>query len=206
MRRVDCSHCQGTAWGTSANPRFSIKEDFDEDHGYPVVEVLKNGCAIHRFDEHFRFGRRKAEMLLACLPALKEFGWASNEERERFPTRIIEDITRRIKVRVHVEMHPDFEYSTGAKIEQRWLRLQAMHPDLDHLGLGVMKCRAVWSVQDDLRSWLRKRLENTLNSPVIINGIIITPQQQEHIRRLASDPNYLREQILRLRQNKRVRL
>jgi hypothetical protein len=150
MIRAYCSHCQGTAPGTSANPQFSIRQGFDEVHGFRVVEVLKNGGAIYPFDSHFRFGRRKAEMLLACLPALKEFGWASDEERDRYPTRIIEDTARRIKVRVHVEMHPFFEHSTGIIIEQPWLRLQAMLPDLDHLGLGIMKCRAVWSVQDDL--------------------------------------------------------
>jgi hypothetical protein len=152
--RAHCSHCQGTAPGTQANPRFSIKENFDEDHGYPVVEVLKNGGPIHRFDEHFRFGRRKAEMLLACLPALKEFGWASDEKRLCFPSRIVEDTTRRIRVRVYVEMHREFVRSTGETIEQPWVHLQAMLPDLEHLGLGVMKCRAIWSVQDDLRIWL----------------------------------------------------
>jgi hypothetical protein len=56
-----------------------------------------------------------------------------------------------------VEMHPFFEHSTGTRIERPWLQLQAMPPDVDHLGLGVLKCRAVWSVQNELdvclRSW-----------------------------------------------------
>jgi hypothetical protein len=52
-------------------------------------------------------------------------------------------------------MYPDFEWSTGKLIERPWLRLQAMPPDESHLGLGVMKCRAVWSVQDDLWDWAR---------------------------------------------------
>lgn len=155
LRRLECSHCQGTARGTSSNPIFSVKPDFDEIHGYRVVEILRNGGPIHPFDDHFRFGRRKAEMLLACLAALKEFGWATDEERLSFQTRIMEDTARRIKVKVHVEMQKFFEHSTGAIIEVPWLRLQAMPPDMIHIGLGRTKCRAVWSVQDDLEVCLR---------------------------------------------------
>lgn len=156
MERRFCSHCQGTAPGTQENPQFSIKEDFDEVHGYPVVEILKNGASIHQYDSHFRFGRRKAEMLLTCLPALKEFSSSSHDEKLGFQPRIFEDQKRGISVRVYVEMHPEFEYSTGQIISKPWLRLQAMAPDEFHLGLGGMKCRAVWSVQDELHAWVRR--------------------------------------------------
>ncbi len=158
LLRKFCSHCQGTAQGTDENPRFSIREDIDENSGYPVVEILKNGGQIHRFDSHFRFGRRKAEMLLACLPALKEFGWSSPEQRLRFQTRVLEVPEFCIRVKVFVEMHPDFERSTGEEVDQPWLRLQAMPPNQEHLGLGVIKCRAVWSVQDELRAWVSSQV------------------------------------------------
>ena len=42
-------------------------------NGYPVVEVLKNGGPVHSFDSNFRFGVRKAQMLLACVHILREF-------------------------------------------------------------------------------------------------------------------------------------
>jgi hypothetical protein len=155
MERRFCSHCQGTTLGTQENPTFSLREDFDEVHGYPVVEILKNGGPIHAYDTHFRFGCRKAEMLLACLPAIKEFGWApSDEARLRFQPRVLEDRKSGISVKVFVEMHPDFERSTGEYVDRPWLRLQAMPPDQTHIGLGVMKCRALWAVQDHLRAWL----------------------------------------------------
>lgn len=157
LDRRFCAHCQGAPRGTPENPEFSIKEDFDEVHGYPVVEILKNGGPIHQYDSHFRFGRRKAEMLIACLPALREFGWSTDEARLQFQPQIFRDRALGISVSVFVEMHPDFERSTGEFVDRPWLRLQAMPPDDCHLGLGVMKCRAVWSVQDDLRDWLRRQ-------------------------------------------------
>jgi len=151
LRRYECSHCQGIVTGTKENPRFSLKED--NFNGYPVVEVLKNGGPIHWYDSHFRFGQRKAEMLLACLPALKEFGWAGDDERLKFEARIVEDDRGRC-IRVFVRMNPDFEHSTGATIDRPWLFLQAMPPEDTHLGLGMMKCRAICAVASQLQGWL----------------------------------------------------
>lgn len=51
--------------GDDAHPRFSLVED--RFNGCPVIELLKNGGPIHRYDEHFRFGVRVAQMFVACL-------------------------------------------------------------------------------------------------------------------------------------------
>lgn len=150
MLKATCSHCRGLPRGTGENPVYSLKED--ALNGYPVVEVLKNGGPVHRHDRHFRFGRRKAEMLLACLPALREFGWATEEEQRQFERRVIEDRSLGVKIRVYVEMHPDFERSTGMEIKRPWLCLQT---DRRRIGLGMMKCRAVWAVGEDLRAWVQ---------------------------------------------------
>lgn len=155
MLKTYCSHCQGSERGTTDNPRFSLKEAFDHVHGYPVVEVLKNGGPVHRYDSHFRFGRRKAEMLVVCLPVLREFGWSTDDEMLEFKPRLIIDRRRGLRVQIYVQMHPDFEYSTGATVERPWLCLQAMVPDNHHIGLGMMKCRAICAVEKDLNDWLR---------------------------------------------------
>jgi hypothetical protein len=124
MYKRECSHCQGTARGTSQNPNFSAVESFY--NGSPVIEVLKNGAAIHAYDLHFRFGCRKARIILACLPE------------------------------VFAVMNPNFVRGDEL-IEQYWLDLKEL-PSLEiHKGLGVMKCRAVWSVQDEIRAWLARR-------------------------------------------------
>jgi hypothetical protein len=157
--KLFCAHCQGTVRATAEHPQFSIVET--SYCGYPVIEVLKNGGPIHAHDQHFRFGRRKVEMLLAAMPAIHDFRWCSDEDRLRFEPRLIRDDRGRLGVRIYVEAYPEFEYSTGEIIYRPWLRLDS--GDV-HLGLGVMKCWAVWSVRDELRSWL----DAQPRSPVII--------------------------------------
>lgn len=157
MEKRFCSHCQGTAPGTDQNPNFSIKEHIE--NGTPLVEVLKNGGQVHRYDAHFRFGIHKARMLLACLPALKQFGWSSLEEKSNFEPQIFTLPQNGTKIKVFVEMHEDFEYSTGELIQQPWLFFQELPSGQIHLGLGVIKCRAVCSVQNALVDWLRRHIQ-----------------------------------------------
>jgi len=154
MLKAHCAHCQGSDRGTADNPRFSLREDYL--NGCPVVEVLKNGGPVHSFDSNFRFGIRKAQMLLACVHVLRNFWHASEEDKLAFEAQLIEDSRHRIRVRIHIEMHPDFEYSTGQTIDRPWLRLQALSPDTEHIGLGTIKCRAICEVKSDLEEWLRK--------------------------------------------------
>jgi len=154
LRKVECAHCQGPPSGTSENPIFSMEEGFF--NGFPVVEVLKNGGPVHPWDTHWCFGQRKAEILVTCLPVLREFWQAEDAERLAFATRIIENERHSLKIQVYVEMHPDFEHSTGQRIDRPWLHLRALPPDTGDIGLGAIKCRAVCAVEHDLRAWLRK--------------------------------------------------
>ncbi|MFI5092037.1 MAG: hypothetical protein ACHQIK_01220 [Candidatus Acidiferrales bacterium] len=62
-----------------------------------------------------------------------------------------------LRIQVYVEMHPDFELSEGRPIDRPWLRLQALPPDNDHIGLGTMKCRAICEVEEDLKHWLGRQ-------------------------------------------------
>jgi hypothetical protein len=52
-----------------------------------------------------------------------------------------------------VELHPDFERSDGETIDRSWLHLKALPLDNEHIGLGVMKCRAVCEVEEDSKQW-----------------------------------------------------
>ena len=92
-----------------------------------MVEVLKDGGPVHKYDDHFRFGIRKAQMLLACVEVLREFWQSTEEQRLAFKPRLIEDQRMRLQVSIFVEMHPDFEYSTGQTVDRPWLRLNVVH-------------------------------------------------------------------------------
>lgn len=152
LERRFCSHCQGTARGTRENPHFSIR--YYKVNRRPVVEILKNGGPIHRNDARFAYGVCKAGMLIACLPALRVFAWGSTADRQGFQAQAFRSDALHLSVRVFVEMKPDFVRSTGEFIDEPWLRLEKMPTRNPHLGVGVMKCRAVWSVQDELRAWV----------------------------------------------------
>jgi len=155
MLKAYCAHCQGTERGTAQNPRFSLKEG--TYCGYPVIEVLKNGGQVTISDSHFRFGVRKAEMLAASMALLRAFWRSTDAERLHFKPQIIESRLRNLRINVFVEMHPDFELSDGRPIDRPWLRLQALPPDKDHIGLGATKCRAICEVEVELRRWLQKQ-------------------------------------------------
>lgn len=121
------------------------------------MEVLKDGGPVGSWDAHFRFGQRKAEMLITCLGILQQFWLSTDDERRGFPPQIVENKKFGLSVQVYVEMHRDFELSTGLTIDRPWLRLQALPPDNDHIGLGAMKCRAICAVEKELNQWLLKQ-------------------------------------------------
>jgi len=151
----DCAHCRGTARGTEQNPNFSLVEV--HKNGFPLVEILKNGGQIHRFDSHFRFGCRVARILLASLPALKTFAWPSSaKDRSEFEPQIFRESKLGIEIEVFVEMNPNFVVYDEL-IEKYWLNLKELPTGEIHKGVGVMKCKAVCSVQDELRKWLARR-------------------------------------------------
>lgn len=157
MPKEFCSHCQGTGVGTENNPRFSIKESFLNEK--PLVEILKNGGPVHLFDSHFTFGLSTAILLLKCIEVLREFWKSTDEERRTFENQTIEDKEGGYTIDISVEMHPDFVRSTGEMIDRPWLQIVV---PWERIGLGMMKCRAVCEVEDQLANWLEK---NDIRAP-----------------------------------------
>lgn len=142
----------GCQKGTAQNPKFTLREGTYE--GNPVVEIFKNGGPIHRFDEHFRFGIRKAQMFVACLAAIHEFCYGSDDERYGFKPRVIQEGTYPAAIRVSVEMHPNFNRSTGEFVDEPYLKLEALNGSRVEKGIGVMKCRAIWALREELGEWI----------------------------------------------------
>ncbi len=164
MLKAYCSHCQGLERGTADNPQFSLKEDHLD--GWPVVEVLKNGGPVGWWDGHFQFGQRKAEMLVACMDILRKFWLSTDDERRAFAPQLVENERRGLRIQVSVEMHPNFELSTGPTIDRPYLLLRALPPDDDQIGLGVTKCRAICAVEEHVEKWLVKQQVRRLEERV----------------------------------------
>jgi hypothetical protein len=98
-----------------------------------------------------------ARVLLASLPALKAFAFPSSERpRTEFEPQFFREDTLGITIEVFVEMNPNFVVRDEL-IEKCWLNLRELPTGEVHKGVGVMKCKAVWSVQDDLKRWLIRR-------------------------------------------------
>ena len=150
--------CRTSTRGTGLSPIFSVRES--EYQGYPVIELLKNGGPIHKFDQHFRFGVRKAEMFLACLKSIKEFAYGTDEERRRFQSRTEQEGPQAILV--YVEFRHYFDWSTGQRVEQPWLRLQSGHGYWPRVkDIGAMKCRAIWILREQIGEWFSRNDSRT---------------------------------------------
>jgi len=74
-----------------------------------------------------------------------------------FKPRIVQDVKYGLRVQTFVEMHPDFEVSSGEFVDCPWLQLRALPPDHEHLGLGAMKCRALCSLKAEMIDWLKRQ-------------------------------------------------
>jgi hypothetical protein len=96
-------------------------------------------------------------MLLACIDLLRDFWKTNGDENDRSVLQVVENGKRRLRVRVFVEKHPDFERSDGQTVERARLRFQARPPDDEHIGLGAMKCGAICELEEELTAWLAKQ-------------------------------------------------
>lgn len=152
-----CVHCQNPKRISWSDPRYTLLEGPDDLYGFPFVEVLKDGGPVHRFDRHFRFGRRKAEMIVACAQILRDFGWSTESEQRSFVARVIVDQrVSRLSVHVSVEMRPHFEHSRKGRIDRPWLHLRSLTSPGTKIGVGILKSRALWQVRTELLAWARK--------------------------------------------------
>jgi hypothetical protein len=141
---------------------YSITESYDRKYGH-LVEVLSNGGPVHSYDRNFRFGPVKAELMLTGLPALERFAFSTDEERLLFEPEVFKDSRLRLGVRTHVTleretsvtMQPGFVRSTGEYVERPWLNFQSLQGPF-HIGLGAVKCKAIWAVRESLKEWLER--------------------------------------------------
>src|SRR3989442_3541350 len=116
LRKSYCSHCNPAI---VPEPHYELRPS--SYRGNPVVEVLKDGGPVHPYDEHFRFGREKAKLIVAAMDLIEEF--ASNSIVE---SREVQSKRFGLRFRAWVEMHDEFVHSSGAPIHRPWLKLEVL--------------------------------------------------------------------------------
>ena len=117
------------------------------------MEVLKNGGAVHPYDEHFRFGSQKARLLLGALEVIREFARNTDDDgNTTVKSQIVRDNSGNL-LQIWIEMHEEFVLSTGHKIERPWLQIRRL-PDGPRIGIGVQKAKAVCAVAKELKKWI----------------------------------------------------
>jgi hypothetical protein len=142
MLRGTCAHCQ-------APPEYEMKEDIYE--GNPIVELLHFGGPIIERDQHFRFGKSKATLLLACMDIVEELAATEGNERPRVTNRVFIDVVSGYRILATVETF--FELSDGRIVNLPWVRLQSeRYLDL-HIGFGRRKAKAILALRRQLARW-----------------------------------------------------
>ena len=118
-----------------------------------MVEIRKDGKPIHAHDREFQFTPVTARMLVDCIEVIRWFAEASEKERDEFRGKLVDG-------RILVTTYMDFETSDGTKVERPYLQLQSLSGNDMRRGLGVMKCRAICELENELRHWIQKHLRS----------------------------------------------
>lgn len=122
--------------------------------GYPIVEIFHGGGPIHERDAHFRFGKKKAMLLLACIDIVEELAATQLGETPNIRDQIVMDTVNGINISVKVESFTDFELQPDIRINVPWVRLQSeRYPDL-HIGFGRRKAKAILALRRRLAEWV----------------------------------------------------
>jgi len=133
----------------SKQKRFTTIVEFFA--GVPTLEILEWEGPVCEWDEHFRFQPPKAQLILACIDAIKKFA-RPGQDSERFEDQECDhpEFGRGI-----VRLHRGFERSDGTPIYCRYLEL--FRPGGEPIkGVGRIKCEAILSVQNDIIAFVRK--------------------------------------------------
>ena len=144
LKRESCYHCQ-------AKPEYQMIESTYK--GAPVVEILYKGGPIHEFDSHFRFGKSRAKLLIACIDILEELADTSYGEVPNIVDQKVADLVNGDLILVEVKIFREMQHSSGRIINVPWVRLQSRNYLGVHIGLGRKKAKAIMRLRKQLSEW-----------------------------------------------------
>jgi hypothetical protein len=144
MIRTQCHLCQRP-------PEYEMVESTFE--GNPVIEILYNGGPIHEFDQHFRFGKPKAKLFLACMDIVKELASTPYGEMPAIENQEVNDSVSGYPIFVKVEIKREIHHSSGRILKIPWVRLQSGKYSNVHIGFGRKKAKAIVALRRQLADW-----------------------------------------------------
>ena len=144
-----CSICSGG--NVAHTPRlqdpatFSAHEDVYK--GNPTFEILNDGGVFNKVTKtRFRFGVRKAKMLLDCIEVIEQFAFTTDAGRQNFK---IPD-NQRWNIR-HV---PHFINKFDQLRNEPYLQFK--EDTSLKLGVGAKRCQALWELRGEIRDFVKK--------------------------------------------------
>jgi hypothetical protein len=155
---MKCKHGIEQEWCSICSRRFGYELVENVYKGNPVIEILKDGEPIHRYDPHFRFGCGRARLIVSCLEVIREFAENTDDVGNTTvtPCTIYSHWIKK-DIEISIEPHPDFEHSSGMVIHKPWLKLKELPLGHPHISFGVRKAHALWVLREEIEAWVRKR-------------------------------------------------
>lgn len=134
---------------------YSIQEGLYKNN--PTIEVLVDGNewgSVFDYDEHFRFGLRKAQMVLDGMLIIEEF---SNSEGAKPPLeKIIQLDVKEFEELIECIRHDEFKYYNKV-IEKPYLTLIGNNNDFS---FGLEKAKALILLEDEIRDFVNKHAQD----------------------------------------------
>jgi hypothetical protein len=129
----------------------------DNFTGKPLVEIFRNGNPwLAPGDRNFRFGTKKAAMILYCIKEIEQFAISN------CPAEIYETCIRKISSadptdEIYLQSFPEFERTDGEVVRMPFLRVDRVVNSVKstHIGFGQLKATALVILEEELRDWFQ---------------------------------------------------
>ncbi len=144
-----CSICSGGS--VAHTSRVQDPSTFSAHEGVykrnPTFEIQNNGGVFNKVTRApFRFGLRKAKMLLDCIEVIEQFTFTTDAGRQNFK---IPD-----NHRWHIRHVPHFTNKFDQLLNEPYLQFEEGSPL--KLGLGAKRCQALWELRGEIRDFVKK--------------------------------------------------
>tara|TARA_B100000315_G_scaffold169872_1_gene158480 strand:- start:2180 stop:2683 length:504 start_codon:yes stop_codon:yes gene_type:complete len=129
--------------------KFEVK--YSRHHGYPTIEILKNGEPFWEelpgAKKHFRFGVKKSIAILACMHVIKNF--YETEAKEPIMPNHVEIDNHKWNVQCTIRRYNGFKIY-GKWMDKPYLEIQETKP----IKFGHLKAQAIVELEKTIEKFV----------------------------------------------------